>query len=98
MKSFRQSVVAMKQNLEDGKVNSFYCIVGAEIVADVFAKQKIEKETLNEIVSRNVFRNMLSRDNMVVFEDREMKIKNLTTKVGRLVQDKSVLSAPFSST
>merc|ERR1712105_492971 len=82
-KVLRQSVASLKQNLEDGEVGSFAWIVGTEIVADVFTKQGSQREALDEIVLDNVFRHAQTRDNLVVFEDDEIKIKNLTTKAGK---------------
>ena len=79
-KSLRQSVAALKQNLEDAEVDRFSWIPGMEIVADVFTKQGSERESLEEIVTRNVFRHAQSEDNMVIYENEEIKIKNLITK------------------
>ena len=79
-KSLRQSVAALKQNLEDAEVERFSWIPGTEIVADVFTKQGSERESLEEIVSRNVFRHAQSEDNMVIYENEEIKIKNLIMK------------------
>ena len=78
-KSLRQSVAALKQSLEDGEVSRFSWIAGTEIAADVFTKKGSEKETSDEIVSRNVFRHVQKEDNLVVYEDKEIKIKSLTT-------------------
>ena len=82
-KSLRQSVAALKQNLKDGEVKRFSWIAGTEIVADVFMKQGSERETLNKIVSRNVFRHVQNMDNLVVFENEEIQIKNLIMKAGK---------------
>ena len=38
-KALRQSLAALKQNLEDGEMNSFSWIAGTKIVADIFMKQ-----------------------------------------------------------
>ena len=82
-KALRQSVASLKQNLEDGEVASFAWIAGTEIVADVFTKQGSQRAALEEIVLDNTFRHAQTRDNLVVFEDDEIKIKNLTTKAGK---------------
>ena len=82
-KSLGQSIAALKQNLEDGEVRRFSWIAGTEIVADVFTKQGSERETLNEIVARNIFRHAQNTDNMVVFNNEEIQMKNLITKVGK---------------
>ena len=79
-KSLRQSVASLKQNLEDAEVDRFSWIPGTEIVADVFTKQGSSRESLEEIVTRNEFRHAQSEDNLVVYEDGEIKIKNLMTK------------------
>ena len=79
-KTLRQSVAALKQNLEDAEVERFSWIPGTEIVADVFTKQGSERDSLEEIMSRNVFRHAQTEDNMVIYENEEIKIKNLITK------------------
>ena len=73
-KSLRQSVAALKQNLKDGEVDRFSWIAGTEIVADVFTKQGSERESLDEIVTRNVFRHAQNVDNLVVCENEEIKL------------------------
>ena len=82
-KSLRQSVAALKQNLEDGEIGSFAWIAGTEIVADVFTKQGSQREALDEIVKDNIFRHTQMMDNLVLFEDEEIKIRNLVTKAGK---------------
>jgi len=42
--------------------------------------QGSERSTLDEILSKNEFRHSLSTDNIVTFEDGEIKIANLVTK------------------
>merc|ERR1711984_24161 len=87
---------ALKQNLEDAEVDRFSWIPGMEIVADVFTKQGSERESLGEIVTRNVFRHAQSEDNMVIYENEEIKIKNLITKAqadGRM-RDLAVVWVP----
>ncbi len=46
----------------------------------MFTKQGSERAALEEILIENEFRNSLSSDDMVVYEDEEIKIKNLITK------------------
>ena len=82
-KALRQLVASLKQNLEDGEVGSFAWIAGTEIVADVFTKQGSQREALDEIVLDNVFRHAQTVDNLVLFEDEEIKIKNLVMKAGK---------------
>ena len=79
-KLLRQPVASLKQSLEDGEISQFSWISGSEIVADVFTKQGSERAALEEILIENEFRNSLSSDNMVIYEDEEIKIKNLITK------------------
>ena len=76
----RQSLAALKQNLEDGEVKSFSWITRTEIVADVFMKQGSQREVLDEIVMDNTFKHAKNEDNMVYLYDGEIKIKNLRTK------------------
>ena len=49
-------------------------------MADVFTKQRSKRESLDEIVLENRFRHALSKDNLVMFENEEITIKNLATK------------------
>ena len=86
-KALRQSVASLKQNLEDGEINSFSWIAGTEIVADVFTKQGSQRESLDEIVLENVFRHAQTEDNLVVYENEEIRIKNLVTKLGKQALD-----------
>ena len=79
-KTLRQSVASLKQNLEDAEVESFSWIPGNEIVVDVFTKQGSDRDSLEEIMSRNVFRHAQTEGNMVICEDHEIKIKKLITK------------------
>ena len=78
-KALRQSVASLKQTLEDGEINSYSWIAGTEIVADVFTK----RESLDEIVLENKFRHAQSEDDLVLYENEEIRIKNLVTKVGK---------------
>ena len=73
-------MAALKQNLEDAEVQRFSWIPGNEIVADVFTKQGSERDSLEEIMSRNVFRHAQTEDNMVIYENKEIQIKNLIKK------------------
>ena len=78
-----QSVASLKQTLEDGEINSYSWIEGTEIVADVFTKTGSERESLDEIVLENIFRHAQTEDNLVVYEDEEIQIRNLVTKAGK---------------
>ena len=79
-KLLRQSIACLKQNLEEGEIQQYSWISGHEIVADVFTKQGSERRVLEEILTQNEFRNSLSSDNIVTFEDGEIKISNIITK------------------
>ena len=79
-KLLRQSIACLKQNLEEGEVEQYSWISGKEIVADVFTKQGSERKVLDEILTKNEFKNSLSSDNIVTFEDGEIKIRNIVTK------------------
>jgi len=81
-KALSQSVASLKQTLEDGEINSCSWIAGTEIVEDVFTKQGLQRESLDEIVLENVFRHAQTQDNLVVYENKEIRIKNLVTKAG----------------
>merc|ERR1711984_64939 len=79
-KTLRQSIASLKQNLEDAEVQRFSWIPGNQIVADVFTKQGSERESLDEIMSKNIFRHAKTEDNIVTYENEEIKIRNLITK------------------
>ena len=79
-KALRQSIAALKQNLENAEVKRFSWISGNEIVVDVFTKQGSDRVSLDEIMSKNTFRHARTEDNMVIYENEEIKIKNLITK------------------
>ena len=80
---------ASKQNLQDGEINSFSWIAGTEIVADIFTKQGSHRAILDEIVLDNVLKQAKNKDNLVCFEDDEIKIKNLATKAGKKVSEEA---------
>ena len=52
-------------------------------MADVFTKQGLQREALDKIVLDNVFRHVQTVDNLVLFENEEIQIKNLVTKAGK---------------
>ena len=79
-KSLRQSIAYLKQTLEDGEVEAYSWIEGKNIVADILTKQGSKREALEEIIKENFFAQAKNKDNMVVFENEEITIKNLTTK------------------
>ena len=79
-KLLRQSIASLKQNLEEGEIQQYSWISGHKIVADVFTKQNSERRVLEEILIENEFKNSLSSDNIVTFEDGEIKIRNIVTK------------------
>ena len=79
-KALRQSIAYLKQELEDGDISQYSWIEGSKIVADVFTKQGSRRDSLDEIVMENKFRYAQSGDNLVVFENEEITIKNLVTK------------------
>ena len=79
-KALRQSIASLKQSIEDGDVEQYSWIEGKEIVADVFTKQGLKKEALDEIIKNNNFMHAQREDNLVVYEDKEIRIKNLTMK------------------
>ena len=79
-KALRQSVAYLKQSLEEKEVMAYAWIPGEEIVADVLTKQGSKREILEDIMVRNEFGHMSTEDNMVTFEDDEIKIRNLVTK------------------
>ena len=58
----------------------FSWIQGEEIVADVFTKQGSTRDALEEIVRSNNFKHAETKDNLVVFEKDEFKVRNLVRK------------------
>ena len=79
-KTLRQSVAYIKQALEDKEIESLSWIIGTEIAADIFTKEGSKRETLDEIIKENIFKQAHNEDNFVEYKDGEIKIKNLTTK------------------
>ena len=73
----------LKQSLEEGEIMGYSLIRGEEIVADIFTKQGSTCEALEEIIRENKFRHAQIRDNWVVFENEEFKVRILVTKNGR---------------
>ena len=82
-KQLRKSIAFLKQFLETENVDSYSWIEGTEIVADVFTKQGSQRKEMDEIVRQNKFWSGASWDNMVTYEDGEIKIQNLTMKAER---------------
>ena len=79
-KTLRQSIASLKQNLEDEDIAQFSWIPGSEIIADIFTKQGSERKALEERTQKNVFRHSLSADNAVIYENEEIKLRNLITR------------------
>ena len=79
-KALRQSVVSLKQTLEDGDVESFSWIEGKDIVADILTKQGSKREALDEVMKGNIIENALDDNNLVNYRNGEILISNLTTK------------------
>ena len=73
-------MASLKLNLEDGEVDRFSWIAGTEIVADELMKQGSEREVLSEIVEKNEFKHAQNEDNLVQYENEEIKMKNRATK------------------
>ena len=79
----------LKQELEDGEILGYSWIQGEEIVADIFTKQGSKREALDEIVRENRFRHAQTKDNLVLHENGEFKVKNLVTKREKQEQAKN---------
>ena len=79
-KGLRQLVAFLKQVLEEGEVIQYSWIEGSKIVADVFPKQGLRRDSLVEVILENRFRHAQNKDNLVVFENDEITIQNLVTK------------------
>ena len=79
-KALRQLVTYLKQSLKKEETMDYSWIEGEEIGADVFTKQESARDALEEIVKRNKFRHAKTRDNLLVFENDEFKVRNLVTK------------------
>ena len=79
-KALRQSVVYLKQCLEDKNVDLYAWIEGKEIVADVLTKQGSRRDEIEEIMIVNYFRNTLDENNFVKYRKGGIKIENLTMR------------------
>merc|ERR1712074_341061 len=71
-KILRQSVASLKQSMEDKDVARYSWIIGSEIVADALTKQGPPRQSLEELVTQNIFRHALTDDNLVVHTDGEI--------------------------
>ena len=78
-KALRQSVAYLKQSLEDKEVTAYSWIQGEEIVADILTKQGSKREVLDEILVKNEFKHANTEDNMVTYEE-----DNLRSEIGLL--------------
>ena len=65
------------------EIIAYSWIEGAEIVADVFTKKGSKRDVLEEIVLENKFKHAQTKDNLVVYENDEFRVKNLVTKKTR---------------
>ena len=67
-------------------MSAYSWIPGEEIVADVMTKQGSTREALDEIIGKNRFSHMKSKENIVTYEQDEFKIRNLVTKKEKQAQ------------
>ena len=74
-------MASLKQMLEEGEISRYSWIKGKEIIADVFMKAGSIRESLDVIMRENIFRYAQSKDNLVQYENEEITITNLATKV-----------------
>ena len=75
-KALRQSVFYLKQGSADEDVMAYSWIPGEEIVADILTKQGLRREALDAILVRNDFRHAQVDDNLITYEEDELKIRN----------------------
>ena len=79
-KALRHSVAYVKRSLLEGEVLAYSWIQGEEIVADVFIKLGLRCDALEEMVRKNKFRHTQTKENLVVFEGDDFKIRNFIAK------------------
>ena len=79
-KQLRQSVANLKQLLEEKDVEQYSWIEGTEIVADALTKEGSKRKELDEIIGENKFEHAQTKDNLVTYENEEIKITNLMKK------------------
>jgi len=48
----------------------------------------LQRESLDEIVLENVFRHAQTEDTLVVYENEEIRIRNLVTKAGQALESR----------
>ena len=65
------------------EIIAYSWIEGAEIVANVFTIKRMERDVLEEIVLENKFKYAQTKDNLVVYDDDEFRVKNLVIKKTR---------------
>ena len=66
----------LKQKLVDGDVSVYSWIPTKAMTADVLTKEGGDIENVLEVVRENLFREANSEQNMVVYSDSEMMMKN----------------------
>ena len=79
-KALRQSIASLKQLLEDDEVERYSWIEGTEIVADILTKVGSKRKALEEIVKDNILSHAQNKDNVIMYENVEIIVKNLTIK------------------
>ena len=90
-KNLRQSIMYLKQSLENEDILEYSWTQGEEIVADILTKRGSRREALNEIVMKNRFKHVQTRDNWVFYENGEFKKRNLLTKKQKQEQQDSMV-------
>ena len=72
----RNTMTDLKQKLVDGDVSVYSWIPTKAMTADVLTKEGGDIENVLEVVRENLFREANSEQNMVVYSDSEMMMKN----------------------
>ena len=72
----RNTMVDLKQKLIDGEVSLYSWIDTKSMTADVLTKEGGEIGNILEVVRQNTFKKANSQQNMVIYNDGEMKLMN----------------------
>ena len=76
----RNTMADLKKKLEEKVVSSYSWIDTKAMTADVLTKEGGDIENILEVVRENTFRRAHSEQNMVVYKDGEMMMKNTVNK------------------
>ena len=79
-KLLRNSITDLKKRLEDGSIQSYSWLDTKDMVADLLTKESKDDDAILDIVQENKFKQAQNEDNLVHFDDGEIKMTNMIKK------------------